>query len=273
MYGTVVVAYDGSDHAEDALALARALRRSTHGLLLLTCVASSAEEGQAILARAREELGDPPYARYEVTAGGHPSDVLHRFAERERADLIVIGSSHRGTLGRVLLGSVATATLRHAPCPVAVAPAGYRDHERELRAIGAAYDARDESRAALAAASRIAASLGSELAVVGVLDLPALARQVPAGELDSVPAVRTSFRGELDDALADLPEGLRAHVDLREGPVATQLRAATDGLDLLVMGSRSLGPLDRVLLGSVSEAVVRDARCPVLIVPRPAEEA
>jgi nucleotide-binding universal stress UspA family protein len=43
------------------------------------------------------------------------------------------------------------------------------------------------------------------------------------------------------------------------------------GLDLLVIGSRGYGPLRAVLLGAVSGRVIRDAACPVIVVPRGAE--
>jgi nucleotide-binding universal stress UspA family protein len=42
------------------------------------------------------------------------------------------------------------------------------------------------------------------------------------------------------------------------------------GVDLLVLGSRGFGPVMRLLIGSVSSRVIREAPCPVLVVPRPA---
>lgn len=55
-------------------------------------------------------------------ADDSPGEGLLRIAEREHADLIVVGSSHRGTLGRVLPGSVPELLLHSASCPIAVAP-------------------------------------------------------------------------------------------------------------------------------------------------------
>jgi nucleotide-binding universal stress UspA family protein len=273
MHGTIVVAYDGSDHAEDALALARLMRQGSHCLLVLTCVVSSEHkrpEGEAALARARSELGDPPYCAYELVIGVEPAAGLHRVATREQAAAIAIGSSHRGAIERTLLGSVSLETLRHAPCSVAVPPAGYREHPHEIRTIGVAYDGGEESRQALRVAVDLARTLGSEVVVAGVLDLPRSAARVPAGDLESVPAVRSSLQTDLDEALQRVPEDVHGRTELLEGRVAVKLREASTELDLLVMGSRSLGPFDRVLLGSVSEGVVAGAGCPVLIVPRAA---
>jgi nucleotide-binding universal stress UspA family protein len=56
----------------------------------------------------------------------------------------------------------------------------------------------------------------------------------------------------------------------RGDPVAKLLADAEIGVDLLVLGSRGFGPVMRLLIGSVSSRVIREAPCPVLVVPRPA---
>jgi nucleotide-binding universal stress UspA family protein len=53
-----------------------------------------------------------------------------------------------------------------------------------------------------------------------------------------------------------------------QGAPTDALVARSDALDLLVLGSRGRGPMRRLLLGSTSEHVVRDAGCAVLVVPR-----
>jgi nucleotide-binding universal stress UspA family protein len=55
----------------------------------------------------------------------------------------------------------------------------------------------------------------------------------------------------------------------RGDPVGKLLEAAEMGVDLLVLGSRGFGPVMRLLIGSVSSHVIRQASCPVLVVPRP----
>jgi len=56
-----------------------------------------------------------------------------------------------------------------------------------------------------------------------------------------------------------------------DGDPLTLLRDASADLDLMVLGSRGYGPVRTLLLGSVSRAVVRDAACPVVVVPRQAD--
>jgi nucleotide-binding universal stress UspA family protein len=68
-----------------------------------------------------------------VGAGVHP------LAESHGADLIVVGSCHRSTVGRILAGDDARSVLHHVPCALAVAPAGYADGSRRTETIGAAH--------------------------------------------------------------------------------------------------------------------------------------
>ena len=76
----------------------------------------------------------------------------------------------------------------------------------------------------------------------------------------------------LERAAASVSKGLHAETTMLVGDPARALeREAGEGLDLLVLGSRGYGPVRRVLLGGVSESVVRHSPCPVLVVPRSAK--
>ena len=79
------------------------------------------------------------------------------------------------------------------------------------------------------------------------------------------------FQMQLNGAVAELPQDLRAHPVFERGdPAEKLLESAEMGVDLLVLGSRGFGPVMRLLIGSVSSRVIREAPCPVLVVPRPA---
>ncbi len=84
--------------------------------------------------------------------------------------------------------------------------------------------------------------------------------------LRSVEAQRTLADG-LAEQLAAVPEALQGRTHLLTGNVATALREAASRFDLLVVGSHHRREIERLLLGSVSEALVRDAPCPVLVLP------
>ena len=61
----------------------------------------------------------------QLVSDESPAAGLHALAEREEAALIVIGSSHRSKIGRIVVGGTGERLLSGASAPVAVAPAGY----------------------------------------------------------------------------------------------------------------------------------------------------
>ena len=81
-----------------------------------------------------------------------------RLAERIGAALVVVGSTRRGPVGRVVPGSTGERLLHGSPCPVAIVPRGYA-RGRSDRTVGVGYDGSDESEAALAAACQVARTL------------------------------------------------------------------------------------------------------------------
>jgi nucleotide-binding universal stress UspA family protein len=203
-----------------------------------------------------------------VPADGSPARALHDLAERERASLLVIGSSRRGQLGRVLPGAVTDRLLHGAPCPVAVAPAGFTAEAGRAQVIGVAFTDTPDGRAALDAACALAEQADARVRVF-----------VVAEPLDWL------FTGTLDGiALADADRARRARAErtlavaldlvgpersagsrILTGRPAPALAAASGDVDLLVCGSRGYGPARSLVLGSTSHALVRAAACPVLV--------
>jgi nucleotide-binding universal stress UspA family protein len=200
---------------------------------------------------------------------------LHGLAESEAAALVVVGSTHVGTLGRVLPGATGERLLHGASCPVAIVPDGYRSHSSALATIGVAYDGSTEAAAAVSAAAGLAQAFGARLEVTGVLppDPAYGAGELMGGSAD--PALRAVLRDDLRDALdavtATLPEAIDSARVLLEGDPAEWLIERSAELDLLVIGSRGYGPLRAVLVGAVSGRVARAAHCPVVVTPRGVE--
>lgn len=282
-FSTIVVGFDGSDQGHDALALARALA-GPQTRLVVCCAhppdppvlepmdrATSTEAEAALRLRAaRAALGGDPRAAYVTRCALSAAAGLHEEAVAQAADLLAVGSSHRGALGRVLPGSVTRQALQAAPCAVAVAPRGLADAPAgPLRRIGVGFDGGDEARAALRAAAAIAREHGARLRLVAVADLAATgfgwAVGAPYEALRE--AEHANLRRAMEDAIAAL-DGVEAEAVVREGRADAELAAASGDLDLLVVGSRNYGPLRRALLGTVSGRVADDAACPVLVVPR-----
>ncbi len=250
----LLVGYDGREGGSAALALARDLIGETGGGHLVVAVidevdplsggvgmsrAPGSAHLERCLSRAAEELGGEDFQR-RTSAGPVPA-LLGDIAEEEGAEMIVVGSTERGRVGRALPGSVGRRLLSSAGCPIAVAPRGYGEHEHPPKLlIGIGYDGDESSRLALDFADRLAAQLGAAIRLILASDV------VPEG-------------------------GWREREDLEcvvmHGDPAAVLEEQTVELDLLVLGSRGRGPLHALLAGSVAGTVIDAAACPVIAVP------
>ena len=254
MYRRILVGYLETESGHDALALGRALARATGAELVTATAPDEQGRGLAELARAHE------------------------------AELIVLGSTHRGGLGRVIPGSTLEHLLGEAPCAVAVAPPGFADpggtagewrplqaegDDSGLRVVGVGYDASPAAAHALEFATELALRNRAAMRVFAVAPkhprLPGGEAPTAAGNL---PAEEEALREALHEAVAELPAEARALPVLRRGWAAEELvRAAATGVDLLLLGSRPGGPLRRTLHNSISSGVILRAPCPVLVVP------
>jgi nucleotide-binding universal stress UspA family protein len=289
----IVVGYDGLERSHDALALASLLARTLDADLIVVSAITYAPSEVGISEYERAVREDTERLAQEASTAlegarvetlgrpaASPASMLHDVAEERDAAAIVIGSTHRSALGRVLPGSVGDRLLSAGPCAVAVAPHGFAEAPTsELATIGIGYDASPESRRALSDAAELAGAAGAALQVVSVLVPWSAAVQGWAGlgpapyvPVDESDVLREELERELAAAVGSLPDQLDAEGKLVEGDPARALTEVSTELDLLVLGSRGYGPLKRTLLGGVSAAVMREAECPVLVVPRAAVE-
>lgn len=278
----LLVAHDGRDGGRDALELARVLAGSepeTSAVVVNVLSAAPLPVEYALLSAEEASEAEPAFAEarealagIEVEtrayAGGSPAAILTMLAEREEFDAIVVGSPHRGVVGRVILGSVGRSLLNGAPIDVAVAPAGYAKapHER-LRQIAVGYDGSPESKLALQRAEALAKRPNAEIELVTVVTPPVAAPvMVPGAYAPESPPQPDKV---INAGIHSVDSSLAVKSIRRDGEPAAQLLVACEqGADLLVVGSRGYGPLARVLLGSVSREVIRKAPCPVLTVRR-----
>src|SRR5690606_16902335 len=123
---------------------------------------------EPLFAEAREALA-PLEVETRAYGGGSPAAVINDLAECEEIGTIVVGSPHRGAIGRVLIGSVAEGLLHGAPCEVAAAPKGYAaDRHAGFGTIAVAYDGAPESQAALRRAETLALAANARLALLTV---------------------------------------------------------------------------------------------------------
>ena len=287
----IAVGVDGYSEGRDAVALGSALAGLTGAELMLVAVhinpmvpvpremdsRTLRRQAEDILREVRDALA--PLARIVVEADLSVARALHRVVNREQRDLLVVGSSRHGPQGCVRIGKRTRQLLCNFECALAIAPRGLHEvGPPSLRTIGVGYDGGPESEAALATAAAIAMAASAELRVLGIIDdrVPILMRSALQG------LVATEWHDVIAEEQQRLHDRSRAATKALDASVkcgvvrghpAQVLLALSREVDLIVIGSRRWGPVARVLLGSTGEAVLHDAHCPVLTVPRAASRA
>ena len=193
-------------------------------------------------------------------------------AASAQADLLVVGPRGRGGFLGLRLGSVTHRCLSDAGCPVAVVHGAPVRAAGEPETVTVGIDGTEASRAALEWAVDEAACRGARLSVVHAwLDpaptTPASSAAVGTGVFEA------EARRRVDRELAGLDpyldaSGLAEAPDVRVvfGSPGAVLLDAAGRSDLVVVGSRRLGAVQRLLLGSVAAEVARHATCPVVAV-------
>jgi len=279
---SIVVGLDGRQHDADALALAETLREAFAGQVVLVHVLPEApllgpgmaefqmaqrRDGQQLLTEAVARVEDP--VETELLSPLPAALALERIAFKRHASLVVLGSSHRSAIGQIVPGAVALRLLRGAPCPVAVAPAGYANRARgRITGVGVAYDATTGSEKALQAAASAAGRLRVPLYVY---------HAIPYDELDELSRAQMINYGKviLDRAREQLPPWVNPRLRELSGDPANAILEAVgeDDVGLLFAGSRGRGPLREGLFGGVSHALLQSAPCAVVLIPREARIA
>ncbi len=136
----IVIAVDTGERTPDALALGRLLATSTGVRAMVVSIfpympLAGPEDAELVRARedARRTLSEftaemgLEHAEAEVRSGNFAARELQHITERPETGLIVVGSTTRGPLGRLVIGGVGERLLAGAACPVAIAPRGYGD--------------------------------------------------------------------------------------------------------------------------------------------------
>jgi nucleotide-binding universal stress UspA family protein len=281
---TVVAGIDGSPAGSRAAVWAAAAARRRGQRLVLLSVNSwpsvdarqsgpgwDVEGGrslaQDVLEQARRQVLKlvPNLDLRTEVVDGVPAEVL---VQRSRtAALVVVGRRGGGEFGRLLLGSTAAQVAAHAGCPVVVVPEALPAPPADGGGVVVGVDIGEHAQAALGFAFSEASQQGVPLIAVRAWTLlseePAIRAFAPdPSELES------QQRRLVSEALAgwctkypDVP----VHHRLLRRHAGRALVEAADGAAMLVVGARGSGGFAGLRLGSVADAAIRHADCPVAV--------
>jgi nucleotide-binding universal stress UspA family protein len=288
--GGIVCGVDDSNAARDVVAVASSLARKLARPLLLvhgvrTSVPVSAgpgpfsvyaspvdaeaerRSGERLLERLARDLEVPGSAELRVVFGD-AATLLPEIAEQEGAEILMLGTRQHSRVKTVLLGSVSSAAISHAPCPLLVVPPGATLAAGPL--VCAADDGPEASKA-VAQAAQLARGLNRDLVLLHVI------AATPAPAASAVPGGREQLaytvhaRG--DELLAELAAqhcfGTATKRRAEFGGETGTIRRVADEEDaaLIVVGTRRLGAFRAALAGSVSRELMETSERPVLLVP------
>lgn len=272
---------DLSEYAEEALPhavrFAETFGAELHLLHVLVLHAATAAEtiqefpGES---EAREALegaarGAGERVKHAVRRGIAAAPTILTYADENDIDVIVMGSHGRRGLRRFFLGSVAEEVVRAGEWPVLIV---HRTEEgaapAEYRRILAPVDFSERTTFALDHAVALAEKFGAGLRLLHVVEVATYPDFYIPVSLTAVDVSRV--REQAQTRLVEMAEPLRARIpveiEVRIGrTIGEILDAAAEGSsDLIVMPSHGYSGLERALLGSVTEGVLRRAGCPVL---------
>ena len=288
MYRNIIIGYDGSPQAEDALAFGSQLAEVTGGSTSLAVVlrldpwlgaqnpaleADEVEQGKRV-----EDVAARVGAQAEKILAPHPREASTDWPRSgtpisSLLDLLITAGPARSWPA-----ALGIALLHGALCPVAIAPRGYADTTSGgIRQVSVGFDGSAEASIGLDRPHwswRGPPELRSRSSPWRSRPRSSTAKAVgPTYAWHALTEdIKRIMRGRLDDAVASLPDDVEVEATLLVGKASYKLaEAAADSGGLLIVGSRGYGPVRRVLLGSVSAELVRSAPCPVIVHPRSAE--
>ncbi len=280
LFKRILVAVDGSSASLHALKETCRLARAEHGSITVLSVMppydgelrlvgvrnisalmqAPVEKALADAVRVAEAEG---ITVRTLAAQGEPYEEITVLAEDEWYDVIVLGVKGHNLSETVLMGSVTARVIGHAKTNVLVIP-----HESALmwNHILVPVDGSEWSRAAADIAFQLVRSYGSRLEVVSVADVPSHLYGLSISAADQM-ILRARQYLERITCEAEA-RGIEANSVLREGEPAKILieLVHNQASDLIIMGSHGRTGLTRLLMGSVTERVVHNSPCPILVV-------
>ncbi|MXV63910.1 universal stress protein [Natronorubrum sp. JWXQ-INN-674] len=274
MFERILVPTDGSGPANAALEYAGEIAAAEDVTVQILHVVDPDVDPEAAderLADSRDWVSDVPII--DEVRTGEPADAILEYARDNDVDAIVMGTRGRRGVGRLVLGSVTETVVRDAAVPVLVVRGAAEVRRRyPFETIVVPTDGSAHADAALERAQAIATHHDATVHLLSVVDV------TPAG-IDDRSDLRLNrlerFANEVVDEGEQLLENAGVDVErsVRYGSTHRQIRTHVDetDADLLVIGTHGRSGLDRLLLGSITERLLRTATTPVLTVQAASE--
>jgi nucleotide-binding universal stress UspA family protein len=280
VFSRILVPLDASPESNAALPAARTMARATGAAVFLVQVLESGASTTAAadkLTRIAGELAGSGLQVESTVRLGQAADEIVDEVRKLSADLVIMRTRGQSGLQRAVMGSVAEALLSRSDVPIVMLRPGGRRMDRIANLL-VPLDGTPGGAFALASGLQLARTTGARIRLIEVV-LPLKFDALDPGEFDpawddeALNAARTYVAGMVNQLHA---AGVEADGDARLAPdiAASIVRSADEhASDMIVMSTSALTGLQRALLGSVADAVVRTSACPVLLLHRRNQES
>jgi nucleotide-binding universal stress UspA family protein len=290
---TIIAGFSSSRQGSAPLNLATQLARTTGEKIIAAAVVERALPAGAdpiedeyrgfVASRAIASLQrvvERVSGNLDITVTSHHStsipNGLMELVSQYSADLVVVGSSSSGLLGRVALGSVTERLVHTSEVSVAIAPRGYPSSPVPVQRLTAAYGGAADAVGLIATSVELAKRWNVRLRIASFM-VPPSVMFTGAVERSAEELVVQQWTRRTTDAAVQQLDTARADVAIPDVDVVigtgTEWREAVDDIaweagDVLLLGSGAAGPLAQVFLGTAASRILRHAPVPVMIVPR-----
>lgn len=290
---TIIAGFSASGHGPAPLHLAAQIARCTGERIVAAAIVESTwphkpemfeveyldhlgEQAQTSLKSMVDLLPDDLDVQQVVYQASSVPVGLTDLATQMNADLVVVGSSSSGALGRIALGSVTGRLVHTAAVPVAIAPRGYPAHAGPIERLTVAYGGRADQVGLVAISAELADRWSARLRIASFTVRPVtmfggsietaaedlVVKQWASSTREDIAAQLSTVRSGIDGQDADVVIG--AGSTWRDAVEAVEWGAG----DILVLGSGAAGPVAQVFLGTAAAKILRHAPVPTMIVPR-----
>jgi len=288
MYKKIMLATDGSKYSEAALEEAIDVAKIfDSNVTILNVIDINNEilkvspelsdklalQAKEIIDKAQRKMREADIKINTVIKEGDPHEIIPQLAMQEGIDLIIMGTYGRKGLKLLLMGSVAADVVCHASCDVLVVKERVKaaNRNKKYQSILVPYDGSEFSKTALEQACQIVKINQGEISVFYVIpryeevleffktnwmkeilmcEAKAIVKQAQEVALKNGISIKTRIESE-------------NHVDAKIVEAAKKSKT-----DIIIMGVRGLGNLDRIIMGSVIERVIINAPCPILVIKK-----
>ncbi len=284
----ITVALDGSPcskHAVQALAhlappeelvLVHALNLPDFGYAMVTpdlraevqsdMEATLRKEGEGILAQAKEQLPHDFLHVQQIHQVGHPVNVIVESARSAKSHLIILGAKGLGPIKELVMGSTSHRVLMHAPCSTMIIQAPVPHMQKILLAV----EGQEDADIALQFLALQPFREAVDIDVCAVWPQPQLAWPTTSGqsnllEMQAIEEAQDRMKS-VTDRLTRMNYSCQTKIGMGDPAFAILEQATVSQADIILMGTHGRGGFSRFLMGSVSNSVLHQAHCPVLII-------